>query len=657
MNWIQYHDLSRQDHQVQFNLFFGLGWRMISLSVYGMPGDECYAAVWVDRRGPNWDAVHGLDTAAYRSTLANHASAGFRPVLLSVTGPANNPVFAGTFERTLFPAPLLQFDLTRGDRNDPRTIDFWIEEARKNGLYPASLSIYGDPGDRRYATIWEVNPDGICWTMEELESDALNHQARFNAIVPAHGRLAYAAVSPGGDRYASIFRDDQIGEWSAIHDVNSATYQSTVNAMSANGFMPVMVQAGGVGGAARFAVNFARADTREALVWQPPTGPVDIPALDDVIRQGMQRHRIRGAGLALVKSGRLVYARGYTFAEPGYPAVQPTTFFRQASVSKFVTALAVYKLIQNGQLTLDTAAQDVLHLTNPDGSSVPDTFKEVTVRFLLEHRSGLPRDHYGVDPAVAAAFNTPLPVDGRMTDRYLVSISNCYPTYRGYYSNFGYFLLGHVVQAVTGKPTFVEALNTLLFQQLGINRIRQARAKLEDQPADEARYHPTRFAIGPSVVDADRRLRAGSFGGAFNPERDDGGGGLTGAVTDMARLLAMLDIRTNNPVLNPATIADLFRNGGSGGGHGFDTSFIQDANAGIYYGQKGGDIGDSNQNCVRYLTGNLSMVICWNRSDIGEGTPLSDSWWYPEFPDLLARARQQSWGAMDLFPAFGMQSF
>ena len=41
------------------------------------------------------------------------------------------------------------------------------------------------------------------------------------------------------------------------------------------------------------------------------------------------------------------------------------------------------------------------------------------------------------------------------------------------------------------------------------------------------------------------------YGGFWNLERDDAGGGLTGSVVDVARLLAMLDVRTNNPVLTP----------------------------------------------------------------------------------------------------------
>jgi CubicO group peptidase (beta-lactamase class C family) len=608
--------------------------------------------------------VHGIDAPAYQTAFNTNASAGYRPVLLSVTGPANNPVFAGTFERSPLPTPLTRFGLVRGAVSDPNTIDHWMDQARQNGWFPTSLSIYGDSANPSYAAIWEGNPEGICWSMDGLQEDASAYQARFDALVPAHARPVHVAVSPDGGFYASIFRDDQVSDWAAIHNRDSAGYQQEFDAFVAQGLIPVMVQAGGVGGGARFAANFARDDARLALTWRQPTGPVAVAAIDDVVRQAMQRHRIRGAALALVKDGRLVYARGYTYAEPGYPTIEPTTYFRQASVSKTILALAVHRLIQDGKLALNTTVQSRLNYSQPDGSSPAASFSQVTVQHLLEHRSGLPTNPYGVEPNVVGAFNAPLPhpiyalpVDGTMTDRYMLTLPASAPPAPPAYNNWGYFLLSHVVKAAANQTTLVEALDTLLFKPLEITRIRQARTRLEDQPSDEVFYHPTYLSSGGSVMEPDRRLRASAFGGGWNLERDDAAGGLTGAVVDVARLLAMLDVRANNPVLTETAIANLFSLAAAGGGHGFDTARVDSTNPGVYYGMKGGDIPESNQNCVRYQTGDLSMVLCWNRHDVGEGTPPRDNWWYPDYPALLDVARAQSWGTADLFPTYGMSSF
>jgi CubicO group peptidase (beta-lactamase class C family) len=259
---------------------------------------------------------------------------------------------------------------------------------------------------------------------------------------------------------------------------------------------------------------------------------------------------------------------------------------------------------------------------------------------------------------VAAAFTaagtpTSLPVDGRMTDRYMATHPASAPPQPPAYNNWGYVLLGHAVMARTGHPTLQAALDELLLAPLSITGLRPARTRVESQAADEARYHPSRLVTGASVVDPDRRLRAWGYGGFWNLERDDAGGGISASVVDVARLLAMLDIRTSNPVLEPATIASLFGLAAAGGGHGFDAAAVIDAAAGSYYGMKGGSLPESSQNCARYMTGDYSMVICWNRSDIGEGAG-GDGWWYPDFPAVLNAARASSWTAGDLFPQFGM---
>jgi len=653
--WVAYHDRTSADHQAQFDNLYPQGWRMISLSVYGARGDERYAAVWVDTPGPSWSAVHGLDAAGYQAAFDSNVAAGYVPELFSATGPANNPVFAGTFVQSSGAVPFTRFGLRRGAITDPDTIDFCIDQARKNGWYPVSLSVYGSSADPRYAGIWVDNPDLVCWTMEGLADSAPDHQARFDALAPAGSWPAYVSVSPDGS-YASIFRDDPVPGWVARHNMTSAGYQSEFDTLVPQGLMPIVVQAGGAGAGARFAALFAQSPDRMRPTWLAPTGPVAVAAIDDAMRQAMSRHRIRGAALALVKSGRLVYARGYTFAEPGYAPVQPTTFFRQASVSKFIVALAAHRLIQDGRLALGTSAQSVLNYTRPDGSAPAASFGQVTVRHLLEHTSGLPMNPYGVEPSVAAAFGAALPVDGTQTDRFMLTLPSSPPPTTAAYNNWGYVLLGHVVMAVTGHATLVDALDELLFQPLGITRIRNATTRVEGQPADESRYHPSVFALGPSVVDQDRRLRASGYGGFWNLERDDAGGGLSGAVVDVARLLAMLDVRTGNPVLQPATIASLFSSAAAAGGHGFDTAMVFDAAKGTYYGFKGGSLPESSQNCVRYHTEDFSMVINWNRSDITEGSG-GDGWWYPDFPAVLAAARAHSWGTTDLFPQFGMASF
>ena len=201
-----------------------------------------------------------------------------------------------------------------------------------------------------------------------------------------------------------------------------------------------------------------------------------------------------------------MYAKGYTLAEAGYPSIQPTTFFRQASVSKTIVALGRVPPDTGRAAHIATPVQDVLHLQRPDGTAPTAGFSQVTVQHLLEHTSGLPNGCYGVEPLVVSGFNAvpggpPAFLAGRLarpTDRYMITLPATPPPATPMYNNWGYFLLGHVVMAVTGSATLVQALDGLLFQPLGIARSVGPVTRIEDQPPDEARYHATRCRSGPA---------------------------------------------------------------------------------------------------------------------------------------------------------------
>lgn len=83
-----YHGVTGAQHQTNFNRLTAHGYRMISLSVYGDPGEARYAAVWVQRQGAAWVAVHGVDGAGYQSFFNTWTAKGYVPVLVSATGPS-----------------------------------------------------------------------------------------------------------------------------------------------------------------------------------------------------------------------------------------------------------------------------------------------------------------------------------------------------------------------------------------------------------------------------------------------------------------------------------------------------------------------------------------------------------------------------------------
>src|SRR5207253_638380 len=132
-------------------------------------------------------------------------------------------------------------------------------------------------------------------------------------------------------------------------DLTQSQCQAKLNQMVAQGYQPIRVQAGGAGAAARFAVIFAKTDTPADRVWTATGTQVpELESFDNAVQAFMQTSGVRAGSLAVTRNGRLVLARGYTWAQPGYPTTEPTTLFRIASCSKPLTSIAIFQQIEAG---------------------------------------------------------------------------------------------------------------------------------------------------------------------------------------------------------------------------------------------------------------------------------------------------------------------
>jgi len=381
--------------------------------------------------------------------------------------------------------------------------------------------------------------------------------------------------------------------------------------------------------------------------------------IDAIIQQAMKDSPVRDASLAIVHGTKLVYARGYTLAEPDWPQVQPATCFRIASVSKTVTALAIYQLIEAGTLKVAYKLQDILQLKTPFGTGPVDPrFSQITIKHLLEHTSGLDTNSYRNDISVQNAFLAAgkinaLPVTAAMTDSFIAGLSLVTaPGSTQAYSNCGYYLLARVVAKLWSKNAPIDAMQSHLFDPLSIHHIRRARSLIADQTAGEARYQQPDLNIFQSVMTPQRPLVPDEYG-TEQLEKQEGSGGLSAATIDLARLIAILINQGDNPAMKRTTLTDMLSAGaavsaaGMGrAGYGFD--FLQNQGGGKYYGQKGGSLSSSND--VLQFNGDWGFAMCWG------APPFAAANWYPDFPSVMNIARQTNWGNTDLFPQFGMPS-
>jgi CubicO group peptidase (beta-lactamase class C family) len=359
-----YHGVTAAQHQANFDKWSAQGYRMISLSVYGDPNNALYAAVWVQRAGPAWVAIHGVDAAGYQSFFTKWSNTGYYPVLVSATGAINDAVFASVFEQGN-PGPwfghhgMTQSDLAAANAS-----------AVNNGHMIRSFSIYGTSLDRRYAAIWHPNSTYVKSHVHPADT-ASNYQANFNAETQLAGvylhayRPAYVALSSDAT-YCSVFKDDFVGPWVARHGLSGSDYQTFFNQQVADGYYPIVVQGGGTTAAPIYAAIFAKQDIPDARQWTVTGTPLAALApVDQAVRIFMQANGVRAAQVAIAKNGAMKASRGYTWAEPAYRVSQPADRFLLASCSKMFCEAAIQSLYSSGKLQPPTVT------VKPNGNEKP----------------------------------------------------------------------------------------------------------------------------------------------------------------------------------------------------------------------------------------------------------------------------------------------
>jgi CubicO group peptidase (beta-lactamase class C family) len=371
MNFQAYHGVTAAQHQANFDKWSAQGYRMISLSVYGDPGNALYAAVWVQRAGPAWVAIHGVDAVDYQGFFTKWSNAGYFPVLVSATGAINHAVFASVFERGN-PGPWF-------GRHGMTPADFAAANgsAVNNGQMIRSFSIYGTSSDRRYAAIWHPNPGYVKSHVHPADT-ASAYQTNFNAETQLPGvylnayRPAYVALSRDA-AYCSVFKDDFVGPWVARHGLSGSDYQSFFNQQVADGYYPIVVQGGGTTAAPIYAAIFAKHDIPDARQWAITGAPLAALApVDQAVRIFMEANGVRAAQVAIAKNGAIKASRGYTWAEPAYRVTQPTDRFLLASCSKMFCAAAIQSLYNSSKLQPPTLT------VKPNGNEKPVVGNTVT---------------------------------------------------------------------------------------------------------------------------------------------------------------------------------------------------------------------------------------------------------------------------------------
>ena len=181
-------------------------------------------------------------------------------------------------------------------------------------------------------------------------------------------------------------------------------------------------------------------------------------AVDTFVTGEIQKQKIPGVSIAVVKNGKPLIVKGYGYANLEHQVpVKPGTVFQSGSVGKQFTATAVMMLLEEGKIGLDEKIGKYL-------SDVPESWADITIRHLLSHTGGMtdyPEDFdfrrdYSEEDLLKRAKSLPLAFK---------------PGEKWQYSNLGYVMLGIIIGKVTGK-FYGEFLQERIFKPLGMTSSR-----------------------------------------------------------------------------------------------------------------------------------------------------------------------------------------
>ena len=373
---------------------------MVQVSGYGIGHVARFAAIWEKRHGGAWVARHGMTSDQYQQEFNK---------------------------------------FTRSPYN----------------YQPVYVSGYTVGNQDFYAAIWEKRQP-IAWVARHgMTSDG--YQAAFNLYTGQGFRLTKVSGYQlrGSARYAAIWEKIGGPSYGARHGLSDVNYQAAFDNQHYRGYELEYVDGHLVGNSVQFAAIW-----HSKGIWND----AELGKIDQKVNSFLAANSIPGASLAITRHGKLVFAQGYGKAilESNQHA-SPRNLWRIASISKPITAVSVMKLVDLGSLKLTDKVFGPGSIFG-DSYGASKNEQKVTVDHLLMHLFGtIMWDNNGED-----GFSDPMGILNHLSQHQLIKyiLENreppLSPGFNFGYSNFGYCILGRVIEKVTGKAYSVWVRENIL---------------------------------------------------------------------------------------------------------------------------------------------------------------------------------------------------
>ncbi|MCI5706841.1 MAG: beta-lactamase family protein [Odoribacter sp.] len=369
---------------------------------------------------------------------------------------------------------------------------------------------------------------------------------------------------------------------------------------------------------------------------------------DRLIERFIQKWELKGVSFALMKDDRLIYSKGYGYAdlEKGIP-MDVMHVFRIASISKLITAVGIMKLQEEGKLKLSDCVFGPQGILNDSVfSDIKDKRScKITIEHLLRHQGGYTLA-YG-DPMfnpllIAKKMNVQPPADLNTMIRYVLSRRLQYtPGTSSAYSNIGYGILSRVIEKASGMD-YETYIRKHILLPAGCFDMHLGKNLYEEKLPNEVKYYEVPNAEQIPACDGSGEMAYRSNGGN-NIEELYGAGGWVASPSELLRFLATIDNDSSIPdILTSESIEYMTSNVD----HGLPIGWIETTKRGDW--MRTGTLAGTSALMKRQKDG-YSWVFLTNTS----------SWKGSRFPNYINRAVGQAMATVKEWPErdlFEMQS-
>lgn len=480
------HDMTSKEYADAYFNFQDKGYRLQCVSGYEEGSAIKFAAVWKKEMGSPLASFHQLTPAEYQEKYNFYDGQGFKLTFVNAFRAQDKVWYSAIWEKKDGPDVKGFHSMTSQEYNDR-----WV--SMKNSGYRLRCVSGVDGGDQAYfAGIWEKTSGPSLATHHMMTS--ADYQEKFNDYGSKGYHLSHlqAFVAGGKDYYAAIWEKNAGPAQWAHHRLSEPNYQTMALNYFYQGFTMEQTCAYTLNGKTTFAAR-----------WNPGKFSVtEIKKISDKVDAFLKEHEIPGLTMAIAKDEKLVFARGYGYADTEKNLLMgPQHIGRIASVSKPITAVAILLLAQKfpSKISLNSKVFGSGSILGSDYGTKDLSANEraIQVDHLLEHTAGgnVWDNNVMQDQSNAQAKEDPVSGDpmfeypGKSHSELITSVLDDrdpdYPPGKLHaYSNFGYCVLGRIVERISGESYSSWVQNNVL-KPCGITQMTIAKNDLANKKSNE----------------------------------------------------------------------------------------------------------------------------------------------------------------------------